>query len=147
MIEGNLTLEEAIILARRGIKMSHTYFTPDEYLTMIGNQIIFEDGVKIFLSEWTKGKDYLNLGWRMWVDNKKTNMIPSNEIILDKYHKRYLDAKNKIKEVTLFYNKIRTIKEESLSYDLQILGCKVMLSNLKGEIEHCYRQFDKFKID
>jgi hypothetical protein len=58
-----MTLEEAKALARQGVKMTHTYFTENEYMTMEGNMVIFEDGVKIFASEWTQGKDYLLTGW------------------------------------------------------------------------------------
>lgn len=58
-----MTLEEAKIKAQSGIKITHTYFTSNEYMTMRGNQIIFEDGAKIFFDEWVKGKDYFNEGW------------------------------------------------------------------------------------
>jgi len=58
-----MTLIEAKELAQKGIKVTHKYFTPDEYMTMQGNQIIFEDGAKIFFDEWVKDKDYLNEGW------------------------------------------------------------------------------------
>jgi hypothetical protein len=58
-----MTLEEAKVIARQGIKMTHKYFTSDEYMTMQGNMIIFEDGVKIFVDEWSEGKDYLLDGW------------------------------------------------------------------------------------
>jgi hypothetical protein len=58
-----MTLEEAIIEARKGIKMTHKYFTSEEYMTMKGNIVIFEDGVEIFIHEWTKGKDYLLTDW------------------------------------------------------------------------------------
>ena len=58
-----MTFELAKDKARRGIKMAHTYFTDQEYLTMRGNQIIFEDGVKLFADDWAKGKDYLLEGW------------------------------------------------------------------------------------
>lgn len=61
-----MTLKEAIVLARQGTKMTHQYFTSDEYMTMHGNVVIFEDGVEIFLEEWTRGKDYLNDGWSVW---------------------------------------------------------------------------------
>lgn len=57
------TLEEAIELARQGIKMKHEYFTQNEYMTMKGNIIIFEDGVEVFMDEWKEGKSYLNQGW------------------------------------------------------------------------------------
>lgn len=58
-----MTFEEAKVLARQGIKMTHEYFTPNEYIIMKGNMIIFEDGIKIFADEWSKGKDYLKEGW------------------------------------------------------------------------------------
>jgi len=46
--------------------MTHEYFTPNEYMTMQGNMIIFEDGVKIFADEWSSGKDYLLNGWSVY---------------------------------------------------------------------------------
>lgn len=58
-----MTLAEALALAKQGVKVTHTYFTPEEYLTMQGNLIIFEDGAKIFANEWLAGKDYLLEGW------------------------------------------------------------------------------------
>jgi hypothetical protein len=58
-----MTLQEAKTLAQQGIKMTHLCFTLDEYITMKGNQVIFEDGVKIFFDEWTKGKNYLLEDW------------------------------------------------------------------------------------
>ena len=54
-----MTLEEAKTLARQGIKVTHEYFLPEEYVTMQGNMIIFEDGSKIFFNEWTESKPYL----------------------------------------------------------------------------------------
>jgi len=61
-----MTLEEAKEQAQKGIKVTHTYFTGDEYMIMRGNMIVFEDGVKIFFNEWTEGKDYLNDGWSIY---------------------------------------------------------------------------------
>ena len=58
-----MTLEEAKVLAQKGIKMTHQYFTSDEYMIMQGNMIVFEDGCRIFFNEWTKDKDYLLEGW------------------------------------------------------------------------------------
>ena len=62
-----MTFEEAKEQARNGIKVTHTYFTADEYMTMRGNQIVFEDGAKIFVDEWAKDKDYLLDGWSLYV--------------------------------------------------------------------------------
>lgn len=58
-----MTLQEAISLAQEGTKMTHKYFTPEEYMTMRGNIIIFEDGAEIYIDEWTEGKPYLLDGW------------------------------------------------------------------------------------
>lgn len=58
-----MELKQAIELARKGIKMTHEYFGRDEYLTVQGNMVFFEDGVKIFLNEWIKDKEWLNNGW------------------------------------------------------------------------------------
>lgn len=58
-----MTLQEAKTLAQNGVKVRHQYFTDEEYMTMQGNIIVFEDGVKIFFDEWVKGKDYLLNGW------------------------------------------------------------------------------------
>lgn len=59
----NMTFEQAKELARQGIKMTHQYFTSEEYMTMRGNIVVFEDGAEIFVDEWSKDKDYLLTGW------------------------------------------------------------------------------------
>lgn len=46
-----MIFEEAKIQARKGIKVTHQYFSQEEYITMQGNMIVFEDGVKIFANE------------------------------------------------------------------------------------------------
>lgn len=61
-----MTKEEALITARKGIKITHKYFTPNEWLIVNGNMIQFEDGVQIFWEEWTAGKEYLNEGWSIY---------------------------------------------------------------------------------
>lgn len=58
-----MTLEEAKELAQQGIKVTHKYFTENEYMIMSNNMIIFEDDAKIYFDEWTEGKDYLKEGW------------------------------------------------------------------------------------
>lgn len=58
-----MNLAEAKELAQKGVKVTHEYFTPKEYLTMKGNIVVFEDGAEIYFDEWTKGKDYLLEGW------------------------------------------------------------------------------------
>lgn len=63
-----MKLQEAKETAQKGIKVTHTYFTNDEYMTMRGNMIYFEDGANIYFDEWTAGKDYLNDGWSLYED-------------------------------------------------------------------------------
>lgn len=58
-----MTFEEAKVLARQGIKMTNKYFSKGEWMIMHGNQIQFEDGVKIFAQEWIAGKVWLLDGW------------------------------------------------------------------------------------
>ena len=58
-----MTLQEAKELAQQGIKVTHQYFTEEEYMVMKGNVIIFEDGVEIYFDEWVKDKPYLLEGW------------------------------------------------------------------------------------
>jgi hypothetical protein len=61
-----MTLQEAIEKARQGIKMTHEYFTDEEYMIMRGNMVIFEDGAEIYMSEWSAGKSYLLTGWSLY---------------------------------------------------------------------------------
>lgn len=58
-----MTFEDARLLAMKGIKITHEYFTDDEWLIMKGNLIIFEDGVEIYATEWLEGRPYLQVGW------------------------------------------------------------------------------------
>lgn len=58
-----LSLEEAKELARNQVKMTHVYFSKNEYMTMRGNRIIFEDGANMFIDDWIGNKTYLNDGW------------------------------------------------------------------------------------
>lgn len=68
-----MTLTEAKVLAQQGIKVTHKYFTDDEYMTMKNNIIEFEDGVTIFFDEWTAGKDYLLEDWERFEKQNEQN--------------------------------------------------------------------------
>jgi ABC-type uncharacterized transport system ATPase subunit len=61
-----MTFQEAKELARKGIKVTHQYFSDTEYMTMRGNIIVFEDGAEIFENEWANGKDWVNDGWSIY---------------------------------------------------------------------------------
>jgi hypothetical protein len=73
----NMTFEEAKVLARQGIKMTHEYFTDVEFLTMSGNICKFEDGCQIMVGDWADGKDYLLNGWSIF-NESKVNLNTSN---------------------------------------------------------------------
>ena len=61
-----MLLQEAKKLAQQGVRVTHEYFTDDEWMIMEGNLIQFEDGVQIFFNEFTEGKDYLKDGWSLY---------------------------------------------------------------------------------
>lgn len=61
-----MTFEKAKELARQGIKVTHEYFADNEYLTIMGNIITFEDGVTIFIDEWVKDKPWTSDGWSIY---------------------------------------------------------------------------------
>ncbi len=63
----NMTFEEAKIKARQGIKVKHRYFAENEYLTMKGNLMVFEDGVEIFANDWLGDKEWALDGWSLYV--------------------------------------------------------------------------------
>ena len=65
-----MTLIEAKNLAQQGIRVTHRYFTSDEYMIMKGNMIVFEDGAEIIFNDWVEGKDYLKEGWSLFGVNK-----------------------------------------------------------------------------
>jgi len=60
-----MTLEEAKVLARQGVKVTHRYFMDDEFITMRGDMIIFDGNEDLQMSfyEYTRDKEYLNDGW------------------------------------------------------------------------------------
>jgi hypothetical protein len=65
-----MTLAEAKELAQQGIKVTHRYFSPVEYMIMKGNRIVFEDGFEILFDEWIKDKEYLKTDWSIFEANK-----------------------------------------------------------------------------
>jgi hypothetical protein len=81
-----MTLAEAKNLAQQGIKVTHRYFTSDEYMIMKGNMIVFEDGLgEILFNDWVEGKDYLKEGWSIFGAKQSVNMnYTDKEMILIK---------------------------------------------------------------
>ena len=59
----DLTLQQAKELAQTGIRMTHRYFDSTEWMVMVGNKIVFEDGNQVFFNEWVEGKEWLKDGW------------------------------------------------------------------------------------
>ena len=66
-IPNDLPFSELVNLARRGIKITHTYFMDDEYLTVQGNLMILEDNNKIFIDEFFEDKPSMRYsGWSIY---------------------------------------------------------------------------------
>lgn len=63
-----MTSKEAIVNMQNGVKMTHPYFAPDEWVTMRGNKIVFEDGCEDWVSiffELRPGKSW-EKDWSIW---------------------------------------------------------------------------------
>ena len=72
-IQGNLTKHEAINLMRKGIKVSHEYFSDHEWMTMnLKGEIVTEEGYTHDPSEfWSfRTMEGWNKGYRKWEDKK-----------------------------------------------------------------------------
>ena len=60
-----MTQTEALLAMKDGNKITHEYFTEDEYVHVGSDgQVVFEDGVKVPRSWWEK--DYLQKGWSIY---------------------------------------------------------------------------------
>ena len=68
-----MRFEEAKIFAQQGIKMTHKDYTPDEYMIMKGNIIVFEDSVQIFADDYIKNSWLLN-DWDIYIDKSDLNI-------------------------------------------------------------------------
>lgn len=82
-----MKFEEIIEQARKGVKFTHENFTDDEYMTMRGNMVVFEDDVKIFANEWMEGKDWLKDGWSLYKDKNQLPESHDNPNIISKRKK------------------------------------------------------------
>jgi hypothetical protein len=63
-----MTRIEAIKAMREGKKVTHEYFTCDEWATQENGKILFEDGVKCSPSEFWQDRmvPEFNDGWSIW---------------------------------------------------------------------------------
>ena len=68
-----MTKSEAIEAMKSGAKLTHTYFTPKEWVTMKGNHtIITEEGYRMSNNEfwaYRTGESFEN-GWNIWYGGK-----------------------------------------------------------------------------
>lgn len=62
--------EEAIILMKEGQRITHRYFDPNEWMTMNGNKIELEDGVKCSETEFWhwRTQECWNDGYSLYVE-------------------------------------------------------------------------------
>lgn len=67
-VNKSLTKQEAVDMMRDGVKVAHSGFTPDEWMTMKDGKILFEDGCRC--TEWefwrSRTQDYWDTGWSIW---------------------------------------------------------------------------------
>ena len=60
-----MTKQEAIQSMREGNKLTHYYFSPEEWVTIENGKMLFEDGVRCDISEFWKYRTVSgwNTGW------------------------------------------------------------------------------------
>ena len=60
--------QEALIAMEEGKKVSHMYFTPEEWVTIDNGDFLFEDGVRCTFEEfWAyRSDEYWTTDWRLW---------------------------------------------------------------------------------
>ena len=63
-----MTKKEAIILMQQGVKITHIYFSKEEWVTMEDGMILLEDGVRCEQVEFWKWRtsDFWNEGYSEW---------------------------------------------------------------------------------
>lgn len=64
-----MTKSEAIDAMKRGEKVTHRFFTPDEWMTIDNNEILLEDGVKCSIEEFFhfRKDQYWDDGWSLYL--------------------------------------------------------------------------------
>jgi hypothetical protein len=65
-----MTLLEASELSRikENVKLTHTYFLDREYIILISNFCVFEDGYKVLIDDFIKDKPWFLDGWTVLED-------------------------------------------------------------------------------
>lgn len=64
----NMSREEAKEAMKSGLKVTHIYFTPEEWATMENGLIVLEDGVRCSPSEFWRyrNESYFDYGWSIY---------------------------------------------------------------------------------
>jgi hypothetical protein len=63
-----MTKVEAIEKMRGGAKMTHTHFSPNEWITVVGIMVFTEDGYSISIGDFFKYRsdESWAIGWSEW---------------------------------------------------------------------------------
>lgn len=87
-----MTKSEAIQLMERGMKMSHRFFTPDEWVTIDGELMVTEDGVKQSQENfWLYRTDKsFETGWNVFIFESDISVKYHQDIGSNYYHKNDL---------------------------------------------------------
>lgn len=72
-IKGKMSKDEAIQQMLRGEKVTHTYFSDKEWITMEEGKVLTEEGYKFPPSDFWKYKQHPNFdkGWSIWKEKSK----------------------------------------------------------------------------
>lgn len=59
----NLTWEQEVELMKQGKRVTHEYFTDDEYLEMVDGHIVCERGYR--MGKWNRGEEWQQKGFKV----------------------------------------------------------------------------------
>ena len=67
-----MTKLEALALMKKGIKITHRYFTPSEWMTIEGDFFVFDDGAQIEKSAFWADRSTIDWhdGYSVWKEAK-----------------------------------------------------------------------------
>lgn len=94
------SIASAMSLASTGVKMTHKYFTLNEYVTVKDSKVIFEDNVEVLLIDFIRTRTDLAEGWSVYPTEENIKLLDQ---ILEENLRQSIILKNQHNEV-LSYN-------------------------------------------
>lgn len=133
-----MTKVEAIRLMEQGKKVTHRYFSPNEFATIKDGQIVTEEGYSVPMKEfWAyRNVDGWNDGWEEFVEKKATPSPSGVNVLLEALEKvRQTIIKLAHEQTTEFEKNVRLQNAGSIHIAMEIIeGYKTHLSQSGAQL-------------